>query len=137
ATVAEAKELRGKLHGHHIKNLFLRDRKRRFFLVTVPEDRVLDLKALREPLGAKGTLSFATHEHLKDVLGLLPGAVTPFAVLNDTDNQVTLVLDPALQGEGAVFCHPLHNAASVGLSGDALVTFVVACDHPPIWLLPA
>src|SRR3954468_15052790 len=95
-TVEEAKALRGNLPGHHIKNLFLRNKKEQMWLVVALEDRAIDLKRLGEALGA-GRLSFGSPERLQKYLGVEPGSVTPFAVINDTGHQVTLVLDEGLK----------------------------------------
>ena len=85
-TVEEAKALRGELPGAHIKNLFLRDKKGKMWLVVAEEDRPIDLKALGELLG--GRLSFGSADRLMTYLGVIPGAVTPFGVINDAGNQV-------------------------------------------------
>ena len=131
-TVAESKALRGALAGGHIKNLFLRDKRRSLWLVTVDEDRAVDLKALRRLLGARGNLSFASPELLRDALGVEPGAVTPFAVMNDTAGRVTLVIDRAVLDNAVVNAHPLHNAATTAIASDALVAFASACGHAPL-----
>ena len=90
-TVAESQALRGELPGAHIKNLFLRDKKRRYFLVTVREERKVDLKWLRRTIGAQGTLSFGSTDALADLLGVEPGAVTPLCVINDTEGVLSLI----------------------------------------------
>src|SRR6478609_1778293 len=98
-TVEQAKQHRGTLPGHHIKNLFLRNKKEAMWLVVALEDRAIDLKRLGDVLGA-GRLSFGSPERLRRHLGVEPGSVTPFALINDPDRQVTLVLDRALQDGG-------------------------------------
>ena len=129
-TVEESKALRGTLPGGHIKNLFLRNKKGAMWLVTCQEDRQVDLKALGQALGA-GRFSFGSAERLMTYLGVLPGAVTPFAVINDTDNQVRMVLDQALLGYETVNAHPLVNDMTTALSPDALLRFLEAVGHPP------
>ena len=94
-TVEEAKALRGNLSGHHIKNLFLRNKKEEMWLVVALEDRAIDLKRLGEALGA-GRLSFGSAERLKRHLGVEPGSVTPLALINDEARAVRLVLDRGL-----------------------------------------
>ena len=107
-TVAESRALRGSLLGGHIKNLFLRDKKRDQWLVTVDEQRDVDLKALRLVLGSSGNLSFGSSELLATSLGVEPGAVTPFAVLNDRQGAVKkMVIDHALLAEEIIYAHPL------------------------------
>ena len=79
-TVEEAKALRGNLPGHHIKNLFLRNKKEEMWLVVALEDRAIDLKRLGEVLGA-GRLSFGSADRLKRHLGVEPGSVTPLSLV--------------------------------------------------------
>ena len=131
-TVAEPKAHRGSLTGTHIKNLFLRDKKRRQWLVTVPEDATVDLKALRHTLGASGNLSFGSADLLMASLGVAPGSVTPFAVLNDAGGIVTMVLDRAVLAADPVNAHPLHNAATAAIGRDDLLRFLADCAHPPV-----
>src|SRR3954469_8650196 len=108
-TVEQAKEHRGVLPGHHIKNLFLRNKKEAMWLVVALEDREIDLKRLGEALGA-GRLSFGSPERLRRHLGVEPGSVTPLALLNDQAQAVQLVLDRGLaDGGGPVNVHPLVN----------------------------
>src|SRR5262245_65941178 len=104
-TVEEAKALRGDLPGAHIKNLFLRNKKGEMWLVVAEESRPIDLKALGERLGA-GRLSFGSAERLMTHLGVAPGAVTPFAVINDRGAQVKVAIDKAVLEEDPVNCHP-------------------------------
>jgi Ala-tRNA(Pro) deacylase len=129
-TVDEAKALRGELAGTHIKNLFLRNKKGVMWLVTCQEDRVIDLKALGELIGA-GRLSFASAERLMKHLGVVPGAVTPFGALNDRQGKVTVVLDSALPEQNPVNCHPLVNTMTTALAGRDLVRFLESTGHPP------
>src|SRR5476651_1945475 len=107
-TVEEAKAHRGVLPGHHIKNLFLRNKKEEMWLVVALEDRAIDLKRLGEVLGA-GRLSFGSPERLRTYLGIEPGSVTPFSVINDTARKVSLVLDRGLSEGGPINAHPLTN----------------------------
>jgi Ala-tRNA(Pro) deacylase len=132
-TVEEAKAHRGTLPGHHIKNLFLRNKKEEMWLVVALEDRAIDLKRLGEKLGA-GRLSFGSAERLAKYLGVEPGSVTPFAVINDTGHKVTLVLDRGLKGEGPVNAHPLTNTMTSALSLADLLRFFEATSHSPNWL---
>lgn len=132
-TVEEAKALRGELPGAHIKNLFLRNKKGRMWLVTCLEDREIDLKALGERLEA-GRFSFGSAERLMTYLGVRPGAVTPFAVINDTAGAVTMVLDSGVIGAGLVNCHPLVNTMTTALAPEDLVRFLEAEGHAPLLL---
>ena len=131
-TVAESKALRGDLPGAHIKNLFLRDKKRHMWLVTVLEDRQIDLKRLRQHLDTSGNLSFGSADLLRHTLGVEPGAVTPFAVMNDTVGLVQAVIDRTLTAAAVVNAHPLHNEATTAIAATDLLAFMAACGHSPI-----
>jgi Ala-tRNA(Pro) deacylase len=132
-TVEEAKALRGELPGAHIKNLFLRNKKGAMWLVVCLEDRQIDLKALAAALGA-GRFSFGSAERLMRHLGILPGAVTPFAVINDAAGAVQVVLDQAMLAESPINCHPLVNHMTTALAPDGLVRFLEAEGHAPLIL---
>jgi Ala-tRNA(Pro) deacylase len=134
-TVEEAKALRGDLPGHHIKNLFLRNKKEEMWLVVALEDRTIDLKRLGEVLGA-GRLSFGSAERLKRHLGVEPGSVTPLALINDESRSVQLVLDRGLvDGHGApVNVHPLVNTMTTAMAAADLLRFFEATGHVPRWL---
>jgi len=129
-TVEDSKALWGDLPGHHIKNLFLRDKRETMFLVVAQEDRRIDLKALAPVLGA-GKLSFGSAERLMKYLGVLPGAVTPFAAINDTNKEVNVFIDRTIMGAGKVHCHPLVNDMTVALEPDDLLRFLRATGHEP------
>src|SRR5215472_16573339 len=105
-TVEQAKAHRGELPGHHIKNLFLRNKKEEMWLVVALEDRAVDLKRLGEILGA-GRLSFGSPERLRKHLGIEPGSMTPVAVINDAEHKVRLVFDSGLKAAALVNAHPL------------------------------
>lgn len=130
-TVEESKALRGQLPGGHVKNLFLRDKKRRLWLVVAEEDRPVDLKALRRVLGASGTLSFGAPDLLWEVLGVRPGSVTPFGLINDTQGRVTVVLDAGLMAKDPINVHPLTNTATTAVGRDDLLAFIRDCGHEP------
>ena len=133
-TVEEAKRLRGELPGGHTKNLFLRNKKGRMWLVVCLEDREIDLKALGEQLES-GRLSFGSADRLMKYLGVVPGAVTPFAALNDTQGQVQVMLDRGmLESHGRLNFHPLDNAMTTGIAPGDLVAFLRAVDHAPGYL---
>ena len=131
-TVTESRHLRGAIPGAHIKNLFLRDNKRSFFLVTLTEDAVVDLKALRPLIGAKGGLSFASPDSLMERLGVQPGSVSPFAVINDVAGSVTMVLDEALLAAPAINAHPLVNTRTTTIAPEHLLAFLRSTGHEPL-----
>jgi Ala-tRNA(Pro) deacylase len=128
-TVEEAKALRGELPGAHIKNLFLRDKKGKMWLVVAEEDRPIDLKALGELLG--GRLSFGSADRLMTYLGVIPGAVTPFGIINDAGNQVQVIIDRELLDHDPINCHPLCNDRTTAISPQDLMAFFAACNHKP------
>src|SRR5437870_12412210 len=98
-TVAEARALRGQIPGGHTKNLFLKDKKGALFLVVALEDAAIELKSLHRRLGAGGRFSFGSAELLREALGVEPGAVTPFAAINDGAGRVAVVLDEAMMAQ--------------------------------------
>lgn len=130
-TVADSQALRGQISGAHTKNLFLKDRKDRYFLVTVEEDAAVDLKTIHTLIGASGKVSFGKPEALMALLGVIPGAVTAFGVINDREGQVTLVIDSALVEAEVVNAHPLTNEATTSIRPADLIRFAEATGHPP------
>jgi Ala-tRNA(Pro) deacylase len=137
-TVEQSKALRGELPGGHTKNLFLKDKKDRMWLVTAEEDRGIDLKALGTALGASGRVSFGSPERLMRHLGVEPGAVTPFGLANDTLGEVSLVLDEGLLRHDILNFHPLTNAATTAIAREDFLRFLEAIGHTPrILALPA
>jgi Ala-tRNA(Pro) deacylase len=130
-TVEEAKAHRGALPGIHTKNLFLKDKKGRLWLVVTVEDRAVDLKTLRGRIGA-APLSFARPEVLQEALGVQPGVVTPFAVINDPKARVQVVLDAEMMDGKRLNFHPLSNDATTGITPMGLLTFLKACGHDPM-----
>ena|SRR5271155_2477638 len=130
-TVEEARARRGKVAGGHTKNLFLRDKKDVPYLVVAAEDAVIELKSLHRRLGASGRFSFGSPELMRELLGVEPGSVTPFAVINDTAQRVTVVLDAAMMGNAVLNFHPLMNTGTTTISRDGLVKFLQATGHQP------
>jgi len=131
-TVEQSRALRGTIAGGHTKNLFLKDRSGAYFLVVACEDAVIDLKSLHRRLGASGRFSFASADALMDLLGVVPGSVTPFAVINDDAGKVAVVLDRAMLSHEILNYHPLVNTMTTSISPDGLLTFLNACGHPPV-----
>jgi Ala-tRNA(Pro) deacylase len=132
-TVNEAKTVRGGLPGGHSKNLFLKDKKGALWLVVAEEDLAINMKGLRRSIGA-AQLSFGRPELLLETLGIEPGSVTPFAVINDHERLVTVVLDSALLTHDPLNFHPLTNAATTSISPDDLIAFLRAEGHDPLIL---
>jgi Ala-tRNA(Pro) deacylase len=130
-TVAEAKALRGQLPGAHTKNLFLKDKKQALWLVVALEDRVIDLKALRHRIGA-APLSFAGGGTLRATMGVEPGSVTPFALINDGEAVVRVVLDAEMMRSDLLNFHPLTNTATTAITAAGLLAFIRSCGHEPL-----
>jgi Ala-tRNA(Pro) deacylase len=128
-TVGESRELRGRIPGGHSKNLFLKDKKDALFLVVASEDAAIDLKGLHRLLGASGRFSFGSAPLLMEVLGVVPGAVTPFAAINDTEGRVNVVLEAAMMRHDIINFHPLDNAMTTTIGRDDLVRFLAATGH--------
>ena len=133
-TVEESRSLRGEIPGLHSKNLFLRDRSKRYFLIVLEEEATVDLKTLHTLIGAKGKVSFGSAEALFELWGVTPGSVTPFGAINDPQGLVTVVLDSRLAQAPAVSFHPLVNSRTTTLSGPDLLRFLGAFGHAPLLL---
>src|SRR6266700_641921 len=130
-TVEQSRSLRGAIAGGHTKNLFLRDKKGALFLVTALEDAAIELKSLHRRLAASGRFSFGPADLMRATLGIEPGAVTPFAAMNDADHRVSVVLDAALMRHETLNCHPLVNTMTTSIARADLVRLLEATGHPP------
>ena len=129
-TVDQARALRGEIPGGHCKNLFLKDDKGNIWLIVCLEDAQIDLKAAPARIGSR-RLSFGKPDLLMEVLGVEPGSVTPFALINDTAQRVNVVLDAAMMAQELVNYHPLRNDATTAIRSVDLVNFITACGHVP------
>ncbi|MGB2931654.1 MAG: prolyl-tRNA synthetase associated domain-containing protein [Methyloceanibacter sp.] len=129
-TVEQSRALRASIPGAHTKNLFLTDKDGRALLVAAKDDTRVDLKLVAERLGL-GRLSFGKPELLLALLGVTPGSVTPFALINDPEARVTVVVDEALLAFAEVNFHPLVNSATTRLATPDLLRFIRACGHEP------
>jgi Ala-tRNA(Pro) deacylase len=130
-TVEEAQALRGAVAGGHSKNLFLKDKKDALFLVVAREDAAIDLRHLHGRIGASGRLSFGKPELLMATLGVPPGSVTPFGLINDRPPRVRVILDAGLIAHETVNFHPLTNTATTTLLSRDLLAFIRATGHEP------
>jgi Ala-tRNA(Pro) deacylase len=129
-TVEEARAHRGAIPGGHCKSLFLRDKTGAMFLVVMREDARLDIKALQGLLGT-GKLSFGSPDLMRAVLGVEPGSVTPFSLVNETAREVQVVLDGVMMREPRLNYHPLTNTATTTIATADLLAFVRAQGHEP------
>jgi Ala-tRNA(Pro) deacylase len=130
-TVEQSREIKNDLPGGHSKNLFVKDKKGRLFLIVAQADTRIDLKRVHEAIGASGRVSFGSADLLREVLGVEPGSVTPFAVMNDRARRVAVVLDARLMANDLVNFHPLVNTATTTVSREDLVAFLSATGHEP------
>jgi Ala-tRNA(Pro) deacylase len=130
-TVEESQGLRGTIPGGHTKNLFLKDKKSALYLVTALEDADIELKSLHRRLGASGRFSFGSAEQMLETLGVLPGSVTPFGMINDRDLRVTMVLDAELMRHEVINAHPLTNTMTTSIGREDLVRFLESTGHKP------
>lgn len=131
-TVSESQSLRDEIPGSHTKNLFLKDKKDNFFLVTVEEDAQVDLKFIHTIIGARGRVSFGKPDRLMAYLGVVPGSVTAFGVINDSEGRVKVVLDAALLEHDIINAHPLRNDATTSIQRDDLLRFLESTGHEPL-----
>ena len=121
-TVNDAKKYRENMPGFHTKNLFLRDKKKKSYLVIAHEDSIIDLTLLTERIRSS-RLSFGRKESLFEELGVFPGAVTPLSVLNNKKKNINIFLDTKMLGQDTIFCHPLVNDRTISLSYNSLLIY--------------
>ena len=129
-TVDESKAICGHLPGAHCKNLFLKDKKGDLWLVVCLNDRSINMKELRHKIGASH-LSFGKPVLLKEVLGVMPGSVTPFSLINDKLCKVHVVLDSEMMNSTLLNYHPLQNDETTSITPNDLLSFIRACGHAP------
>ena len=127
-TVEDAKAYRGGLPGAHSKNLFLKDKKGQLWLVVCLEDRNINMKKLKDCIGS-AHLSFGKPNVLKEVLGVSPGSVSPFTLINDAEKQVRVVLDQEMMTFDYLNFHPLDNTATTQISRSDMLKFIKSCGH--------
>jgi Ala-tRNA(Pro) deacylase len=130
--VEDSIAFRGDISGGHAKNLLLKDKKSRLFLLVLEEDAVIDLKRAHVKIGAHGRLSFVPADSMEKIWGVRPGSVTPFGAINDADRRVTVVLDAAMMAHQRLNFHPLVNTRTTGLASVDLVKFLRATGHEPL-----
>lgn len=132
--VEEGLELKAGWPGVHTKNLFLKDKKQRLWLISAAQDTVIDLKRARTALQATGNLSFGNEDLMFETLGVRPGSVTALGLINDVGRRVTFVLDRKLHEAGIVNFHPLTNTATTALEQGAFRRFLALLEREPIVL---
>ena len=130
-TVAESNKVNLEIPGGHTKNLFLKDKKGKLFLVVTLSDAIINLKKIHTIIGGQGRVSFGNAELLEEVLGIKPGSVTPFSLINDTEQRVTPILDSEMMSHDLLNYHPLTNCATITIKRDDLIKFIQSCGHEP------
>lgn len=133
-TVAESVGLRDEIPGGHTKNLFVKDKKDQYFVLTVEENAAVDLKTVHKVIGASSRVSFGKPEKMLEYLGVAPGSVTVFGAINDTGNNVTFILDEDLMQNEVINGHPLSNDATTSIERNDLLRFLEATGHTPLVL---
>ena len=123
-TVEDSNKLRGNIEGAHSKNLFLKNKKNDFFLISTNENDKIDLKKISKKLGL-GNISFAKEEHLSKYLGVRPGSVSPFSLLNDTYNSVIFYLEKKLYDSELLNFHPLINNMTITINTNNFIEFMI------------
>jgi len=129
-TVEEALQVNLSQPGGHTKNLFLKDKKGGLWLVVLRDDFRLDLNALSKQIGSP-RFSFGSGDLLIEALGVPPGSVTPFSLINDADHKVRVVLDENMLKLEPLNFHPLRNDRTISVSAADLLRFIAACGHIP------
>jgi len=129
--VGEGEGIKDGIPGAHTKNLFLKDAKARLWLISAKDDTVIDLKRLHTVIGS-ARLSFGSAELMEETLGVTPGSVTAFALINDESRRVTFVLDKTLADAERVNFHPMTNTATTGVSAEGFRRFLQALGIEPI-----
>ena len=130
-TVAESDTVNAAIPGAHTKNLFLKDAGGAFWLVTVPGEARVDLKALPAAIGCK-RVSFGKPDDMQRLLGIAPGSVTPLAAINAAPGSITVVLDAGLAAAERVNVHPLRNTGTIGLAGPTILDLLRHWGHEPL-----
>jgi Ala-tRNA(Pro) deacylase len=133
-TVEESRLLRGDIAGIHTKNLFLQDSKKVLFLLVANEETKISLKEIRNKIGARRSLSFASSSTLQAVLGIEPGTVSLLALINDPEHRVTVAIDESLLKGGPINCHPLTNTRTTSLSASGVRAFLACTGHTTIFI---
>ena len=123
-TVEDSEKFRGKIKGSHTKNLFLKNKKNSFFLFSCDENAAVDLKLFSKSIDAKN-LSFANESYLDKYLGIKPGSVSPFALLNDKNKEVNFYLDQKLYESEIINFHPLINTTTISIKMNDFINFIL------------
>ena len=134
-TVEQSKQVVFEKPGAKTKNLFLRNKKGRMFLLVIEQDQMVDLKGLRDKLQLTGGhMAFASTDRLRKILGVVPGSVSPLALINDHSNKVQVYIEKALIKQEWIYMHPCRNTHTTRMRCDDLLKLLNTWDHPAILL---
>ena len=129
-TVEDARKLRGQIPGGHCKNLFLKDKKGAIWLIVCLEEAIINLKTAPKIIGS-ARLSFGNPDLMMEILGITPGSVTPFALINDRQNRVNVILEKSMMEHELLNFHPLRNDQTTTIASSDLLKFISSCGHNP------
>ena len=129
-TVEDGNKYWADIKGVHCKNIFCKDAKDRLWLIVAPANEPVNLKTLPEKIGSK-RLSFASPAIMEETLGVTPGSVTPFGLINDTELKISVVLDKSMMEAELINFHPLENTATTTVTPKGLMDFIAHCGHRP------
>lgn len=129
ATVADVQLYAAQIAGAHCKNLFVKGPKKDFYLLVIPDDKKINLKQIANLIGCK-RLSFASVDELQHYLGISPGSVSPFAIINDSACLVRVIIDNALLTVDKISFHPLINTETLVVNLAEFMRFMAICQHP-------
>jgi len=125
-TVEESSKLKTEMNmkGAHTKNLFLRDKKRNFFLISCLDNREVDLKEIKNLISCQGNLSFGSPDYLYEKLGVRPGSVSPYSLVNNIDKDVIFYLDKEITEFELCNFHPLENTKTIQVLTKEFISFI-------------
>ncbi len=127
-TVEQGEPLKKTIPGMHCRNLFLRDKKKKMFLVTAANETRVDMKKLSGVINS-GRLSFGSQDRLWENLGITQGSVNPFCIINDKQKDLRMILDSTMMDAQIVNYHPMDNACTIGMAPDDLLSFLDHIEH--------
>lgn len=131
-TVEESDAVTASIAGGHTKNLFVKDKKGNHFLIIAENRARIPMNRIHSVIGAQGRLSFANADRLMEKLGVEPGSVTAFSVINDTAGEVRVIIDEPLLTHDRINCHPLINTMTTTISREDLLRFLQETGHEPM-----
>jgi len=130
-TVAQSSAVTAAIPGGHTKNLFVKDKKDNYYLIVAEGSARIEMNRIHPLIGARSRLSFGSAQKLMEYLGVEPGSVTAFAVINDKGGRVEVIVDEPLLRHDIINCHPLTNTMTTTISRQNLLEFLKQAGHEP------